>query len=146
MDRRKKSSCNKVRRHRDNQKQRNDPRTTRSETETAFAMSLQLREKEMVVSGTGGGRERQQWFKFSRSENKVAQGEGSKREFPHDLEKCHRSTEIGEIHNKGIEADGKSSKGDKEALSCQAQGTEENREGKQRRKKKRRKKKITIIL
>lgn len=58
----------------------------------------------------------------SQKENKVAQGKGSKREFPHDSEKCHRSTEIGKTHNKGMKTGGKFSKGDKEALSCQAQG------------------------
>lgn len=39
---RKKSSWKKRSEHTGNQKQRNYPRTTRSETETAFAMSLRL--------------------------------------------------------------------------------------------------------
>lgn len=57
------SSCKKVRAHRGNQGQRNDPRTTRSKTETAFPMSLQLiEEMMMMVLGTAGERDRQQYF------------------------------------------------------------------------------------
>jgi len=47
---------------------------------------------------------RQQLFRLSRRENKDAQGEGNKRQFPHDSYICHKSTEIGKIHNKGMKA------------------------------------------
>lgn len=99
MDSRKKSSCNEVRVHTGNQKHRNNPRTIRSKTETAFAMSLQLTEKELK------GRKRKRdttVVQTGERENKVALGKGKKREFPHDSEKCHGSTEIGKARNKGM--------------------------------------------
>lgn len=52
----------------------------------------------------------------SKEKQSCSQGVG-KKELPSDSGKCHGSTEIGNVHNKGVEAGSKFRKVDKEARS-----------------------------
>ena len=106
----------KVRAHRENQKQRKYPRITCSETETAFAMSLQLRE-EMTVWGQREGNRETTVIQMELKEKQCCTWGEGKKELSSDPGKCYGSTEIGNVHNKGTEAGGEFSNGDREAQS-----------------------------
>lgn len=92
----------------------------------------QFTEKEMIVSGrAAGNRETTVIQMESKGKQNCPRG-ADKKELARDSGKCHRSIKTGKVHNKGTEAGGKFSKKDKEALSCQAYRTRENRGGKRK--------------